>query len=254
MNRFCLVPSSTASGSFLVLIALCLAGWACGGKDAPDSGEADSLSQARVDGAGGDSEREPSNLVEGTIDGQSFRTGRMPHTAIDVDRSIPLFGTSRFPLLDGKADTEIALFANVDEGQVNRFCAIQTEAYRDSAEGRFRRAVVDTARVGSDLFYVGYFCFDLAQHARTRPDSDIAGLISLIESKGAHADSFYVGIRMARPLDPQNRSEILLLYGESVRLNGIVCSDQQAASAKLAELRTRGISAFSARPTTPPSP
>jgi hypothetical protein len=191
---------------------------------------------------------EPSNLVEGTVDGHRFRTRRMSHMEIEVDPSIAFLGTTRFPLLQGKTDVEIALWADLAEGQVNRFCAIQTEAYRDSAEGRFQRTVVDTTRIGSDRFYVGYFCFDLAKQARSRPGTDIAGMLDLIESKSARADSVYVGVRLARPLDSENRSEILLLYGESVRLNGIVCNQDESASAKLADIRARGIHAFTGIP------
>jgi len=243
-------------GSITALLVCVLGAWGCGGEETPDPRTADSLahlppsrqtpSEEGVDADGRPVER--SNLVEGSIDGHRYRTRRMPHMEIRVDPSIPFFGTTRFPLLQGRTDAEIALFANVAEGQVDRFCAIQTEAYRDTAEGRFRRTVVDTTQIGGERFYLGYFCFDLAREARNRPETDIAGLLALIESKATRADSIYVGVRMARPLDAQNRSEILLLYGESVRLNGIDCEDEASAAAKLAELRARGISVFTGIP------
>jgi hypothetical protein len=241
--------------SRIALIVCLVSGLGCGGNDTPDPQTADSLAHRppsrTAQGEGietPDGQADRSNLVEGTLDGNRFRTRRMPHMEIRVDPSIPFFGTTRFPLLQGRTDAEIALFADVADAQVDRFCAIQTEAYRDTAEGRFRRAVVDTARIGTDRFYLGYFCFDLAKEAQARPETDIAGLLALIESKATRADSIYVGVRMARPLDPQNRSEILLLYGESVRLNGIVCADEQSAAAKLAELRARGIAVFTGVP------
>ena len=249
------MPPLASLRIFSALAVCVMSGWACGDSDTPDPQTADSLAHRpptrdtqgeSIDAREGEAER--SNLVEGTVEEHRFRTRRMPHLEIRVDPSIPFFGTTRFPLLQGRTDAEIALFADVADSQVNRFCAIQTEAYRDTAEGRFRRAVVDTTRIGTERFYLGYFCFDLASQARARPETDIAGLLALIESKKTRADSIYVGVRMARPLDPQNRSEILLLYGESVRLNGIDCTDEASASAKLGELRARGISAFTGVP------
>ena len=226
------MPPLASLRIFSALAVCVMSGWACGDSDTPDPQTADSLAHRpptrdtqgeSIDAREGEAER--SNLVEGTVEEHRFRTRRMPHLEIRVDPSIPFFGTTRFPLLQGR-----------------------TDAYRDTAEGRFRRAVVDTTRIGTERFYLGYFCFDLASQARARPETDIAGLLALIESKKTRADSIYVGVRMARPLDPQNRSEILLLYGESVRLNGIDCTDEASASAKLGELRARGISAFTGVP------
>ncbi|MCA9729281.1 MAG: hypothetical protein KC729_16455, partial [Candidatus Eisenbacteria bacterium] len=192
------------SGWLLIALLGVVGLTACGGKENGSSSSASSSSSPSdavppTPGAGEATATDvgEGTLVTGTVEGHRFRTRLLPEQEISVDETLPLLGTTRFPLLDGRTDAEIAFFAQRAEDSIQRFCAIQTEAYRDTAQGRFRRAVVDTVRVGPDLFYVGYFCFDLAAQGHARPGTDIAGLVSLIEEKGARADSIYVGIRLA---------------------------------------------------------
>ena len=167
----------------------------------------------------------------------------LPDFRLDVADEFTYLGSTSFPLGD-RAEADVIFFAEKDGDSVERFVKVQVESLIDDAANNYHWEGTDTLRVEAAEYSVGYWCFDAAEAARERPESDTAKTQAWLASHGHSQTGVFVGTRLARVF-ADGRSELLLFYGETTNLTGIDCEDEDAAMEHLPSVVARSDAAFS---------
>lgn len=166
---------------------------------------------------------------------------RLPDFRLGVDQEFTYLGSTSFPLGES-AEADVFYFAEKNGDSIERFVQVQVETLVDEAAKDYRWEG-DAIRVGDAEYLQGFWCFDIAVAARERPGSDTARTLEWLAANGNRQEGIFVGTRLARVF-AGGRSELLLFYGETVRLSGIDCADEDTAKQHLPSIVRRSDAAF----------
>jgi hypothetical protein len=186
-----------------------------------------------------------------TVTQNRVASAMQPNVSIDVDSSSSYVGSQRF-ILYGVAQAEQHLFVERRGGAVARFLWIQFEEYLPSSSSvyNYSRSPV-FKRFGRDFHVDG--ALRKAPQTETRPESDGARARGLLREKGITLPEDVLYHRLVWL--PTSRSEVMLIYMESLESQKLRLAELQSSAAAdsaltrtLAAHRDRAFSAFRIRP------
>ena len=155
-----------------------------------------------------------------TITNNRIISDMQPRICIEIDRSLHYIGTLKF-ILQEIADVEVMIFLESDDNQkIQRLFMVQFEFFLDSANEPHHRYNYNTPTklILADTIYQTDTRVVPAHLFAGEDDSDRNHVDEFIKSKGYQLPYIegeqLVTQRIMRPLPPDNRAEIILIYKE----------------------------------------
>lgn len=168
----------------------------------------------------------PAFAGQASVAGQVVTSTAFPVGTIAVDPAFRHIGSKEF-VLYGVANCEIHLFAEVEGRQVKRHYWIQFEGYLPEKPNHTYDYSKDpqAVEIGGHRFHERIFFGNVEESkARRRPGSDSEAVAKLFEEKGLVVGPDVMQIRLVR-LDETRRKELMVIYSESLALQGFTAKD-----------------------------
>ena len=195
--------------------------------------------------ASADESHEPATskpLHEASVSENTLILESLPGLHLAISSELGHLGNTSFRL-DDRTQVDVFLFAETRGDSLRRFVKVQLETLIDDTADDFHWTGVDTVQIAGAEYYRGYWCFDAAEVSSERPDSDTAETQRWLARGGHSQEGVFVGTRLARVFN-DGRSELLVFYGESTRITGVDCEDEDAAMKHLPAIVDRAERAY----------
>jgi hypothetical protein len=177
--------------------------------------------------------------LERQIQGQILTSKSNPAIQITFAPHFKYAGGQRF-LLYGVAEAEQHFFTQSDaNGQIARFYWVQFEHYLPSNKHQYDYPSLRTTDIDGLPFIYDTAVFSDYAGTKSQPDSDAAQARSLLKKAGLTLPAAAVRIRMVHLTDSSKRSELMIIYGETLNAKAPPVSEEgREADDQLPELAT----------------
>jgi hypothetical protein len=187
---------------------------------------------------------------QASVEGQTLTSAGFPRGSITFDPSFTYIGVDTF-VLYGVARCEIHLFAEADSARnVRRLFWVQFEGYLPDRNQTYdysddpRRTLIN-----GFTFYDNVRYYNMEATAKNRrKGSDGEHVVQLLEKNGYRLGGDLMRIRLVR-LDAAARSELMIIYSESLALQGLTVADLEQSpetwTVVSEGLRTRALAGMS---------
>lgn len=164
--------------------------------------------------------------TQGEVKGQTLSSSAFPVGTITVDPKFRYVGSSEF-VLYGVADSEIHVFAEIENKVVQRFYWVQFEGYLPEKQHNTYNYASDPQRTMIDghAFHERSWTTNIdVGRKKMRPGSDSAAVLKLLEDKGYVVGPDVMQMRLVR-LDEAKRKELMIIYSENLSLHALTAAD-----------------------------
>jgi hypothetical protein len=171
------------------------------------------------------------------VHGNRIVSPALPAAQITIDPAFTYVGGPRFELY-GIAHAEQHLFVSPDEQPpLGRVVWVQFEGFLPTNQRSYRYPVTETVDIGGVPFVYDAWPLDIDAALAERPDSDLAAARNFLQAQGYRMGGTVLAQRFVHVIDPDQRNELMIIYGES---------GAAGASVDLAA-RTRALASFTVR-------
>lgn len=154
-----------------------------------------------------------------TVRGSVLTSTQFPPVIMRFDEGLEHVGSTEF-VLYGVADAAIHLFAELEDGRVERLYWIQFEGYLPTVDRTYDYSDSQgRTRIGDHDYYEDAWVWNL-NTARIRPGSDTERVLDLIRERGLMLGPELIGLRLVR-LDGAARNELMIVYLEDLSVSGL---------------------------------
>lgn len=173
-----------------------------------------------------------------TVSGQRLTSTVNPALDITVAPPLRYLGSQSFILYD-VADAEQHFFVESDGGEVTRLVWIQFEAMRNSTGRYGYESSPVIQRWNRDLHSDAYATITPAADAEPRADSDGARMRTFLRNKGFTFPRDVLMQRLVWVPTADRRSEVMVIYAETLREPGVTSAELRPGGARREELWPR---------------
>jgi hypothetical protein len=146
------------------------------------------------------------------VEGRTLNSPSSPRATLEVSEGFRYVGGQRF-VLYGLADAEQHFFVDAGSDRVvHRLYWMQFESYLPDNDRYYQYTSPDVRHIGPLEFIVDV----LTQPRPSRPDSDSAHMRAFLEQHGLTLTDRANTVRFAHMADAAKRSELLIIYRESL--------------------------------------
>jgi hypothetical protein len=179
--------------------------------------------------------------VERHVRGQTITSDSLPRATITFDRAFRYAGGQRF-ILYGVAEAEQHFFVDAGANHyVRRFYWVQFERYLPGNNEHYRYVPTHVNQIGGLYFINDTRIYTDYNALQPSPDSDSAKARALLSSKGFRLPRTAIRARLIHLPDPDNRSELMIIYMEALPASGL---PPDAKNELAADDRFPGLAAF----------
>ena len=160
----------------------------------------------------------------------------LPSVQISIDPTFTYVGGPCFQLY-GIAHAEQHLFVIADERHtIRRLVWVQFEGFLPDNQRTYRYPVTQTVNLGGAQFIYDTSTAALEAAIAERPDSDLAAARDYLQAHGYGMPENVRAQRFVYLLEPDNRNELMIIYGEG---------DEVADGAQTMTAQERALASFS---------
>ncbi len=176
----------------------------------------------------------PTRLVEAN----RIVSPALPSVEITIDPAFTYVGGPSFHLY-GIAHAEQHLFVVADERRrIRRLVWVQVKGYLPDNQRTYRYPVTQTVDLGGVPFIYDTSTAAIGPAIAERPDSDLAAAANHLRAHGYEMSDDVASQRFVHLIEPDNRNELMIIYGES---------GDEAESVHPKTARERALASFSVR-------
>ncbi len=159
------------------------------------------------------------------VEGRTLISRATPPLRIKFDKDFDYVGTQSF-VLYGTAQVEQHFFVDADDRVIKRLFMVQFEGYLPTNTHTYNYQIKETVKLGGLDFMYDTQVANVPNFRKQYPDSDAGRAAAFLEGKGYQLEGMdLVFQRYIRLVDESRRSELLIIYYESLKGTGLTAAD-----------------------------